>query len=58
MIAGELIRRGARYYPRHTAVVYQGESQTFEQVYRNSNRLANALLQLGLQKGDIPRKHG
>lgn len=52
MNAVELIKRGARYYPNHTAVIFKGEKSTFEQVYKNSNRLANALLKLGLRKGD------
>lgn len=52
MNAAELIQRGAKYYAKETAVVFQEETLTFEQVYRNSNRLANALLQLGLQRGD------
>lgn len=52
MNAAELIKRGATYYPNHTAVIYKGEKLTFNEVYKNSNRLANALLQLGLKKGD------
>ncbi len=52
MHARELIKRGAKYYSNRTAVMFQGQSLTFEAVYRNSNRLANALLKLGLKKGD------
>lgn len=52
MNAVELIKRGAVYYPNHTGVVYEGKSLTFDQVYKNSNRLANVLLNLGLKKGD------
>lgn len=52
MNAVELIKRGALYYPNHTAVIFKGEKISFQQVYKNSNRLANALLSLGLQKGD------
>ncbi|MDQ0191338.1 long-chain fatty acid--CoA ligase [Alicyclobacillus cycloheptanicus] len=52
MNASELIERGAKYYPKQTAVICQGERLTFEEVYRNANRLANGLLKLGLQKGD------
>lgn len=52
MNAVELIKRGAIYFPNHTGVIYEGKKLTFEQVYRNSNRLANALLKLGLKKGD------
>lgn len=52
MHAGELIQRGAVYYPDHVAVIYQDRQATFEEVYRNSNRLANVLMRLGLKKGD------
>jgi len=52
MHARELIRRGAVYFPQRTAAMFQGKSLTFDEVYRRSNRLANALLKLGLQKGD------
>lgn len=57
----ELITRGAVYYPDHLAVIYgeQGVREgtphhtlTFKTVYENTNALANALLQLGLSKGN------
>ncbi|AMQ20797.1 class I adenylate-forming enzyme family protein [Geobacillus sp. JS12] len=52
MHARELIQRGAKYYANHTGVIFQGKSLTFEQVLRRSNKLANALLRMGLKKGD------
>ncbi|BCJ87973.1 class I adenylate-forming enzyme family protein [Effusibacillus dendaii] len=52
MYAAELIKRGGKSFPNHKAVTYQGETLTFDQVLRNSNRLANGLLRLGLKKGD------
>ncbi|WP_223589887.1 class I adenylate-forming enzyme family protein [Neobacillus bataviensis] len=52
MNAVELIKRGTRFYPNHTSVIFQGEKLTFDQVFRNSNRLANSLLNLGLKKGN------
>jgi acyl-CoA synthetase (AMP-forming)/AMP-acid ligase II len=52
MKAVELIKRGANYFPNHTGVIYEGETLTFADVFQNSCRLANALLQLGLKKGD------
>ncbi|WP_075261689.1 AMP-binding protein [Geobacillus kaustophilus] len=52
MHARELIRRGAKYHPNHTGVIFQGKSLTFEQVLHRSNKLANALLRMGLKKGD------
>jgi acyl-CoA synthetase (AMP-forming)/AMP-acid ligase II len=52
MIAAELIKRGAQYYAKETAVIYKDQKLTFEEVHKNSNRLAHALFQLGLEKGD------
>ncbi|MDP4164402.1 MAG: AMP-binding protein, partial [Bacillota bacterium] len=52
MIAAELIKRGAKYYPNETAVIFQDQKLTFMEVHKNSNRLANALFHLGLEKGD------
>jgi acyl-CoA synthetase (AMP-forming)/AMP-acid ligase II len=52
MIASELIKRGAKYYAKETAVIYKEKKLTFDEVHKNSNRLANALFKLGLEKGD------
>lgn len=52
MIAAELIRRGAKYYAKEIAVIYKGQKLTFDEVHKNSNRLANALFQMGLKKGE------
>ncbi|MFJ7726696.1 class I adenylate-forming enzyme family protein [Neobacillus sp. NPDC097160] len=52
MIAAELIKRGAKYYSKETAVIFKDKKRTFEEVHKNSNRLANALFKLGLEKGD------
>lgn len=52
MIAAESIKRGAIYYAKETAVIYKNQKLTFEEVHKNSNRLAHALFQLGLEKGD------
>ncbi|NEX62986.1 AMP-binding protein [Noviherbaspirillum galbum] len=46
------IRRGARYWPQQPAVVCGARSVTFAQLDERSNRLANALIELGLRKGD------
>ncbi|MEH7308530.1 class I adenylate-forming enzyme family protein [Neobacillus drentensis] len=46
------MRRGAKYYAKETAVIYKDKKLTFEEVHQNSNRLANALFKLGLEKGD------
>ena len=47
-----LLSRHARYRPRHTAVVFEDERVSFAELDRRVNRIANALLELGLQKGD------
>jgi acyl-CoA synthetase (AMP-forming)/AMP-acid ligase II len=52
MIAAELIRRGAKYYAKEIAVIYKGQKLTFDEVHKNSNRLANGLFQMGLKKGE------
>jgi long-subunit acyl-CoA synthetase (AMP-forming) len=52
MIAADLIKPGAKYYAKEKAVIYKDKKLTFEEVHKNSNRLANALFKLGLEKGD------
>jgi acyl-CoA synthetase (AMP-forming)/AMP-acid ligase II len=38
--------------PERTAVVFEGNRYTFSQINERANRLANALMNLGVQKGD------
>ncbi|MDQ6660121.1 MAG: AMP-binding protein [Chloroflexota bacterium] len=52
MHARDLITRGATYYSDKVAVIFGEQRLTFETVYGNANALANALLNLGLHKGD------
>lgn len=52
MLAADLIKQGAKQYPNETAVIFNDNSLTFAEVHHNSNRLANALFELGLKKGD------
>jgi acyl-CoA synthetase (AMP-forming)/AMP-acid ligase II len=52
MNLGLLLRRNARYRPDHIAIVCDGQRLTFSQLERRVNRLSNALLSLGLRKGD------
>jgi len=51
-----LIGHHARYRPEHTAVVFADSARsqrlTWRQFHHNVNRLANALLALGIRKGD------
>jgi long-chain acyl-CoA synthetase len=49
---GTLLPRHAIYRPHQTAVLFQDHTLTFRQLNGRVNRLANALVQLGLHKGD------
>lgn len=52
MNQGRFITRNARYFPHHPAVIFNEQVMTFRELDRRSSRLANALLGLGLTKGD------
>ena len=47
-----IVPRQARYRPDHTGVVFENERYTWAEFDRRVNRLSNALLGLGLAKGD------
>jgi acyl-CoA synthetase (AMP-forming)/AMP-acid ligase II len=47
-----LLERSTLVYPHKTAVVYQGQRYTYTQLYERVNRLAGALKQAGVEKGD------
>src|SRR4051794_35433661 len=52
MNIGRFITRNARYYAEHPAIIFEERVTTFRELERRANRLANALLGLGLRKGD------
>jgi long-chain acyl-CoA synthetase len=52
MNLGSLFSRHARYRPEHLAVVFEDQRLTWLEFNQQINRLANALLNLGIQKGD------
>ena len=52
MNAGYLLARSARYFPQKTAFVINGKGLSFRDLNTRVNKLANALLSLGLKKGD------
>jgi long-chain acyl-CoA synthetase len=52
MNIGSLLPRHALYRPDHTAIVFKDSRFTFREFNRRVNRLANALLDLGVSKGD------
>ncbi|MEK6286327.1 MAG: AMP-binding protein [Acidobacteriota bacterium] len=51
MLTVELIRRGARYFPDRTAVLFEDKSLTFAEVDQLSNRFAHVLARGGIQRG-------
>jgi fatty-acyl-CoA synthase len=55
MLRGDMLRRSAERFPEKTAIVYRGPDGVRRVSYRaleqDANRLANALLALGLKKG-------
>ena len=42
----------ARYRPNHTALVFQDQRSTYRELNDRVNRLSNAFLAAGIQKGD------
>lgn len=52
MNTGYLVTRSARYFPERTAFVLDDRPITFRGLNARVNRLANALVSLGLAKGD------
>ena len=52
MNIGALLPGHARYRPNHTAVVFENCRLSFREFNARVNRLANALLSLGVKKGD------
>jgi acyl-CoA synthetase (AMP-forming)/AMP-acid ligase II len=52
MNIGRFITRNGRYHADRPAIIFNDRIQTFRDLDLRSNRLANALLGLGLQKGD------
>ncbi|HSB08674.1 MAG TPA: AMP-binding protein [Blastocatellia bacterium] len=51
MLVVELIRRGARYFPDRTAVLFEDKSLTFTEVDQLSNRFAHVLARHGISRG-------
>ena len=52
MNIGSLFSRHAKYRPNHLAVVFENQRLTYREFNQGINRLANALLKLGIQKDD------
>lgn len=52
MLLQDLLRRNAKLFPNKTAVVFQNNRFNFRELQERTNRLANGLMHLGVQKGD------
>lgn len=52
MVLAEIIRRNARRFPRDLALVFKNNRITFQQYETRVNSLTNALIKLGLRKGE------
>ncbi|HET6466128.1 MAG TPA: long-chain fatty acid--CoA ligase [Nitrospiria bacterium] len=48
----QLLFETVRRFPKRPALIYYGNTITYEQLDLLSNRLANALIEMGVQKGD------
>lgn len=46
------LRRSAEKYPYNTAIIFKGKKTTYREVEEYSNSLANALISLGVSRGD------
>lgn len=52
MLVADLIKKGVKEFPNNIAVIFEDQKLTFKEVYENSNKIANILIGLGLEKGD------
>jgi len=52
MNLGTIFSRHARYRPHHPAVVFEDQRLSYFELNQEINKLANALLELGVRKGD------
>ncbi|HST39969.1 MAG TPA: AMP-binding protein, partial [Conexibacter sp.] len=48
----QLIRQAARHHRERIAVVHEERQQTYVELFERASRLANALSDLGLRRGD------
>ena len=46
------IERAARFFPAHTAIVFEGSAITYQELNARANRVANALAANGVARGD------
>lgn len=51
-VIADMIRRSRYHYPEKTALVFRGRSLTYTELENECNRVANALIDLGIRKYD------
>ncbi|MEW5954455.1 MAG: AMP-binding protein [Bacillota bacterium] len=51
-VIADMVRRSAYRYPDRPALIFNGQTLTYTQLEEECNRVANALLDLGLQRYD------
>ncbi|WP_299984001.1 AMP-binding protein [Desulfobacula sp.] len=52
LVIADMVRRSSYHYPDKTALIFGDRSLTYAQLETESNRVANALLDLGIKKYD------
>ena len=58
MLVGDFLRRAVRHYPNKTAVVDGPNRFSYRELNERVDRLSNALLDLGLERGDVYTQPG
>jgi fatty-acyl-CoA synthase len=51
-VVADIVRRSANRFPNKTALIYRDTTLSYRQLEEEANRVANALLDLGIQKYD------
>ncbi len=51
-VIADMIRRSAHHYPDKTALIFRDRSLTYTELEEDCNRVANALLDIGVRKYD------
>ena len=52
MNVGELLTNSAAQYPDKAAIIFRDQTTSYAELDRRANQVANALMGLGVQKGD------
>ncbi len=53
ILLGEIIEKSAKVYGKKAAIIFEGKEIAYNDVEKNVNRFANALLKSGIKKGDV-----